>query len=469
MTQTAQLDRIEWPVWRIAIITASGAFLSSIDASVVAVGLDTIGADLHTDLAQVQWVSSVYLIGVAVAMPLSGWLGGRLGAGRLWIQMMAAFTVLSVLCALAPTVETLIAARAAQGFAGGMLIPAGQTLIGQAVGSNRLGRVMGTLGVVVGLGGAAGPTLGGFVLDNLSWPWLFWINLPIGVLAVVLGHRYVPRGATVPVTRFDWRGFALVGAGLPLVIYGLTAWGEGTSLTTAVAGTLVLGFAAILAFGAHSLRRTDPLLDLRLFTDRVYAAAVLSVFLLGAAMFGGIIIQPLYFQILLDKSAGATGVFLLWYGLGTSFIMLVAGRLADRHGGGIVAVAGTALMVATTIPFAFLGSSPSEALVLALLFARGAGTGLAMMPAMTAAYAAIESSRLSQATAQVNITMRVGGALGGALFTVALAASLSSGALSAFHQTFWYLTGTSVAAVAAAVWLWSASFHARQSLIEGAS
>ena len=263
MTETAQLDRIEWSVWRIAIITASGAFLSSIDASVVAVGLDTIGADLHTDLAQVQWVSSIYLIGVAVAMPLSGWLAGRLGAGRLWIWMMAAFTLLSVFCALAPTVETLIAARAAQGFAGGMLIPAGQTLIGQAVGSNRLGRVMGTLGVVVSLGGAAGPTLGGFVLDNLSWPWLFWINLPIGVLAVVLGHRYVPRGATVPVTRFDWRGFALAGAGLPLVIYGLTAWGERTSLTTTVAGSVILGFAAILAFGAHSLRRTDPLLDLR--------------------------------------------------------------------------------------------------------------------------------------------------------------------------------------------------------------
>ena len=454
MTPVAEPDKIPWHVWRIALVVVFGAFLSMLDASVVNVGLDTIRGDLEATLDQVQWVSSAYLIALAVSLPLCGWLGRRVGVGRLWLWALAVFTIASGLCAAASTVDQLIGLRLLQGIAAGLLVPAGQTILGQAAGPHRLGRVMGTLGIAVSSGPAIGPTAGGLLLHYLSWEWLFLINLPIGVAGLVLGLRIVPRGEPEAVHRLDWMGFALVGTALPLVVYAVTRWGEEGSLTTSVLVPLVLGVAGLLGYGLRAWWQENPLLDLRLFRNPVYATAAGSAAFTGAAVFGAMLVYPLYFQILRGQSVVATGLSLISLGLGTALALPLSGRLTDRYGGGIVSVWGNALTIVTTVPFAFTSADTSALWIQVLLLIRGIALALAMMPATTAAYATVGRNQLPDATTQVNILMRVGGAVGSAVLAVVLARQLAGGAVPAFHTVFWWLTGASVIALAWTAWLW---------------
>jgi len=450
-------ERIPWPIWRISLVIVFGAFVSMLDTSLVNVGLDSIRADLGATLEQVQWVAGAYLIALAVSLPLCGWLGRKVGVGRLWLSAFAAFTVASGLCALAGDIGWLVVLRVLQGISAGLLVPAGQTILGQAVGPRRLGRVMSILGIAVSSGPAIGPTVGGLLLNSLSWQWLFLINLPVGVIGIALGLRYVPRGEPGAVSRLDWPGLVLISAGLPLFVYGVTMIGEKVTLASvSVLVPLVAGLAGLLAFGVRAWRRADPLVNLHLFRDRVYAAGSVSTIFTGAAMFGAMLLFPLYFQLLRGADVVTTGLSLFSLGIGTTLVMPVSGWLTDRYGGGIVALWGNIATVVTTVPFALLGADASAVTVQILLFLRGIALALSAVPAGTAAYAAVRREDLPDATTTVNILQRVGGAIGGALIAVILAQALPRGVESAFQLTFWWLTGASVIAVGSAAWLWLA-------------
>jgi EmrB/QacA subfamily drug resistance transporter len=447
-------EKIAWPVWRLALVIVFGAFMSGLDASVVNVGLDTITRDLGTDLAAAQWVANGYLLALGVSLPVCGWLGRRVGVGRLWLAALAAFTVTSGLCALAGDIGWLIALRVAQGLSAGLLIPAGQTILGQAVGPGRLGRVMAVLGVAVTAAPALGPLVGGLVVQNASWPWLFLINLPIGAAGLALGLRYVPRGEPGDVGRLDRTGLVLLSTGLPLVVYGLTVWGERGGFSAPEVFVAVLGgLLALAVFGIHSRRTSNAVLDLGLFRNRTYAAAVTTAVFTGAAMFGAALLLPLYFQIGRGEGALATGLLLISSSLGTMLLLPLGGRLVDRYGGGPVAIVGGVASVVTTVPFALLPVDIGEPLVQLLLFLRGTATALAVMPASTAAYVAVTQRQLPDAITQVNIVMRVGGAAGGALLAVVLAGGLAEGVDPAFQAAFWLLTVASAAGLLGATWL----------------
>jgi MFS family permease len=205
------------------------------------------------------------------------------------------FTTASGLCALAPHVEALTVFRVLQGIAGGLLIPAGMTILGQAAGSARMGRVMSTSAVPAILAPAVGPVIGALLIAHLSWHWLFLVNLPIGALGLILGRRVLPRGNRVIGDHIDLPGLLLVVAGLPLLIYGITQTAQRQTLVdVTVLLPLLSGVATLVAFTRRSLRRKAPLLDLRLIKNRVYAAASFEVLFNGAALFGGMIVMPLY-------------------------------------------------------------------------------------------------------------------------------------------------------------------------------
>ncbi len=189
-------------------------------------GLKTIGRDLHASLTSTQWIASAYLLALAGALPASGWLSRRLGAGRLWLWSLGGFTITSGLCALAPSIDLLVGCRVAQGIAGGLLVSAGITVLAQVAGPGGMGRILAITGVPTVLAPALGPTVGALLIAHLSWPWLFVINLPIGAAAVFLGLGCVPRGERVATTPIDLPGLALVGAGLPLLTYGITGAAE---------------------------------------------------------------------------------------------------------------------------------------------------------------------------------------------------------------------------------------------------
>lgn len=429
---------------RIAFVIVFGAFASGLDASLTNIGLNTIGADLHAGLADVRWVANGYLVAMAMSLPLCGWLCRRFGAGRLWLVALASFTVASGLCATATGLVLLVALRIVQGLAAGVLIPAGQTVLGQAVGTDRLGRTMSSLGIVVALAPALGPVVGGVLLHSLRWPWLFLINVPIGAAGLLLGLRVVPRGARGAPKPLDWLGFTAIGTGLPLLLYGVTA---------PALPALALGVIALAGFGMRTVRRPNPLLDLSMYRGRGYLFATVAAGCGGALMFGSALIFPLYFQQLRDDPALTAGIRLLALGIGTGVAVPVAGRLTDRYGGGLIALLGSVCALTTTIPFAFLGADANPVLIELLLALLGMAIGFIAVPPGIAAFTAVRSDQLPDATTQISIVQRLSGAIGGALFAIVLAGHQSAGQLAAFHQAFAWLIGTVALTVVASYFL----------------
>ncbi|HEY2100251.1 MAG TPA: DHA2 family efflux MFS transporter permease subunit [Pseudonocardia sp.] len=443
-------------VWRIAAVIAFGAFAGQLDTSVVNVGLDTLARDLGADLSAAQWVANGYLLALAVSLPASGWLTRRFGPARLWLVALAGFTAASALCALAGSVGWLIALWVLQGLFAGLVVPAGLTVIGRAEGPGRLGRVMASLGVVMTVAPTLGPSLGGVLLRFAPWPWLFWVNVPIGVVGVALGLRYLPRGGAAENGGgpLDWFGLLLVSAGVPLLVYGCAGWGgRGTASSPAVAVPLALGVLALLGFGLRSLRGSAPVLDLRLFRIPSFAAAGATTMFASAAMFGAGLLFPLYFQLGRGEDTVTTGLLLISMSVGNVVALPLVGRLVDRFGGGVVCLCGGLGAVATTVPFALLDLHVDNVPVQALLVVRGVAIAAAMMPPTASAYRAVTAEQLPDATTQVNILMRVGGALGSALLAVVLTGGLAHGTGPAFHTSFWWLTGASVLGLGGALWL----------------
>jgi EmrB/QacA subfamily drug resistance transporter len=431
-------------VWIASGVMALGGFLGNMDGSIVAVGLESMRLRLGVSLIEIQWVATAFLLGLSAALPLTPWLVKRLGAGRLWLWALAAFLLTSVACALAPDAVTLIAFRTAQGMTTGVMVTAGQTVIGLAVGPERLGRTMGTLGLVVGLAPVVGPSVGGFLLAHFSWPVLFWLNLPIGLVAFGLALRYVPRGDRERPPPMDWPGLLLISLGLPLLVYTLA---QRDALFAAV------GVLALAVFVRRSLRVRHPVLNLRLAARPVLGSALASVLLAGAGMFGAVLLLPLWFQVRLGAGPAEAGVLLAPMGLATTVFVLVAGRLTDRYGGGTVSLTGSVVVLASTVPLPWLGPDTPMWLVQVLLVVRGAGLGLSLMPASTAAYASVDAAELGHATALVNIVMRVGGAAGGALCVIVLSRGLVAGPATGFGWAFGVLGVICVLGTVAAAWL----------------
>ncbi|MBO4160074.1 DHA2 family efflux MFS transporter permease subunit [Micromonospora antibiotica] len=456
------------PVWRVAVVLASGSVMTGLDTSLVNVGIEIIGRELDASLTAMQWINSGYLLALAATLPTCGWLSRRIGTGRLWLWALAGFTLTSALCALARDADTLIAARVLQGLTGGLLIPTGMAILGQVAGSGRMGRVIAVSSVPAILAPAFGPIIGALLIDNLSWRWMFLVNVPIGIVGLLVALRVVPRGASGRAARPDLPALFLVALGLPLLTYAITAAMDGRGLfVAAVLAPLVVALVALVLFVHRSLRAAEPLMDLRLARDPVYAAAVSTVFFSSAALFGGLIVMPLYFQLGMDKDIIDTGLLLMAFSLGATVTFPVAGRLTDRYGGGIVTVVGLVVTVASTVPMAVLPSDPNVVLVEALQVVRGVGLALAGSPVVSAALARVRSHQMPDASAQVNILSRVGGAVGSAICVVVLADALADArseveVAAAFRGTFWWLTGMAAVALALATWLTRAQRGARR-------
>ncbi|WP_433758331.1 DHA2 family efflux MFS transporter permease subunit [Nocardia sp. CA-135398] len=451
------LEPIPARVWRVAGVVVFGAVMSMLDTSLVNIGLNSIATDLGAALDSAQWIASGYLLALAVTLPLCGWLGRQFGMDRVWLTALAGFTVTSALCALAPDIGWLIGFRIAQGLAAGLLVPAGQTLLGQAAGPQRLGRVMSVVGIAVVAAPAIGPTIGGVMLANLDWEWLFLINIPFGLVAFVLGRRVLPRAeATGHGGRFDATGFALIGVGLSALVYGLGEFGSrGAVSAPTVWVSVVVGVLALGLFVARSVRG-GGLLDVGLFRHPVFATANVANLFAGASLFGSMLLLPLYFQVLHREGLIATGMLLMSFGIGGIIALPVGGRLTDRYGGGVVAVVGSAVTVAVTVPFALGDASMNPVVVQVLLLIRGVATGLTGVPIVAAAYASVRPEQLPDAASFVNILQRVGGSIGAALLAVVLYRAAAAGLPvdAGFRQAFWWLTAASVVSFIASLLLW---------------
>src|SRR6201996_513194 len=218
---SANPDRIDAYVWRISAVVVLGSIMSILDTTIVNVALDTLHTDLNTTLDGIQWVATAYLLALAAVIPVSGWAARRFGAKPVYLLSLVLFTTGSALCGIASSTTELIVFRVLQGIGGGMILPIGQLMMAEAAGPKRMGRVMSVGAVPPMLAPILGPTIGGLILDNASWRWIFYVNVPIGILAVVAATRILPKVKPQPTEKLDVRGFALLATGLPLLTYGL--------------------------------------------------------------------------------------------------------------------------------------------------------------------------------------------------------------------------------------------------------
>jgi EmrB/QacA subfamily drug resistance transporter len=402
-----------------------GAIMSILDTTIVNVAIDTLSRELHAPLSTIQWVSTGYLLSLATVIPLTGWAAERFGPKRVWMIAVGAFAATSALCGAAWSAESLIAFRVLQGAAGGMIMPIGMITLAQAAGPQRMGRVMSVVGVPMLLAPVLGPVIGGLILDDFSWRWIFFVNLPIGVLGLALAARLMPsapaEGSATHAGRLDVGGVALLSPGLALIVYGLSETASrGAVDAVHVGAPLLVGSLLVVAFGVRSWRHEFPLVDVRLLRHGGFTAAALTTFLVGAALFGGMLLLPLYYQIDRGLSPLQAGLLLAPQGLGAATAMHFSGRLTDRVGGGRVVIAGLLVLALGTVPFALVSATtPYELLCLAVAV-RGVGLGFTMMPAMASAYAVLERSQVPRATPMLNVLQRVGGSIGVAVLAVIL-------------------------------------------------
>jgi EmrB/QacA subfamily drug resistance transporter len=408
-------------VLAVAGVVVLGAIMSILDTTIVNVAIDALSREFRTSLSTIQWVSTGYMLALATVIPLTGWAADRFGTKRLYIISIVLFLAGSALSGMAWSAGSLIAFRVLQGLGGGMIMPAGMTIMTRAAGPSRVGRVMSIVGVPMLLGPVLGPILGGWLVDDISWRWIFYVNLPIGAVALALALRILPTDVPQPSQRLDAVGLALLSPGLALFVYGLSETASSGGIGSVKVWLPILaGVVLIASFAWHALRVRQPLIELRLFRNRTVTASALTTLFFGSAFFGAMLLLPLYYQIVRGDSALDAGLLLAPQGLGAMVTMPIAGRLTDRTGAGRIVLVGLALVMIGTLPFAFVGAHTSYWLLGAALFVRGMGMGATMMPAMSAAYQTLTRAAVARATTALNIVQRVGGSIGTAVLAVVL-------------------------------------------------
>ncbi len=418
---TSQGDGLDRGTLVVAGVVLLGAVMSILDTTVVNVAIDHLAVAFRASLTTIQWVVTGYTLALAAVIPVSGWAADRFGTKRIYMTSLVLFVLGSMASGLAWSAGSLIVFRVLQGIGGGMMMPVVMTIMTRKAGPHRMGRVMGVLGVPMLLAPILGPILGGWLVDNASWRWIFFINLPIGVAAFVLASIVLEPDDPQPSHRMDWLGMALLSPGLAVFIFGLAESASHGFGSLRSWGPTAIGVVLIAAFHVHSWRASTPLIDVRLFA-RTRAGAAAGTFLLFAiAVFGSMLLVPLYFQTVRGASALEAGLLIAPGGLGAMLTMPIAGRLTDRFGPTWMPVAGLPFVAVGLLPFAFVGPDTSYVLLCGSSFVQGLGMGLAMMPTMTAAMQAVPTSAIARTSTAMNIIRQAGASIGTAILSVILA------------------------------------------------
>jgi EmrB/QacA subfamily drug resistance transporter len=433
-----QSDRVDRRVWIIAAACASGALMSGLDSTMVNVSLDALSSAFHVPLGTIQWVTTGYLLALALSLPLSGWLVDRVGARRIFLCCFAGFIACSMLSGLATTIQLLIMCRLLQGIAGGLLAPMMQMMMARHAGRH-MARVIGVAAMPIIMGTMLGPSLGGVILGVLGWRWIFFVNVPIGLIAICFAWFALPRDEITSARRLDLLGFAMISPGLALLLQGLVSWAHGTATAPL---SLLASVLLLTAFTRHALRHpVSALIDLRLFRASVFRAAAATQFLSNALNFGGQLLLPLWFLQVRQATPSATGLMLFPLGLGVFCGLPTMGRLSERFGARAISGAGALLSCLGTLPFVFATVDTPYSLLGIALFVRGFGGGSITIPSAAAAYASVPRESLGHATTAINICQRFGGPTGSAGLAIFLQFALSRATTQqqAYHWTFFVL------------------------------
>ena len=403
------------------LVATFGSLLLNLNTTSVNVALDRLMGYFAAPLATVQWIVTGYLLALALVLPSFRWMVERLGSRRLYVGCLLAFTATSTLCACAWSAESLIVFRVLQGSVGGLLTPLAQALAAQLAGPKRMGRAISIMSIPVLVAPLLGPTVAGFIIEHLSWRWIFLFNAPLGILGAWLAQRRLPPGYGTKRTRLDFLGLFLLSPGIGLFTYAVSLVGHQASFTPAAVAGFAVATCLIVAFVLDAWRRPDTaLIDLRLFRHAKFDAALAAYLLTSFGEFGAQLILPLYYQQVRGESALSTGLLLAPQGIGMLLTLPRAGRLADRIDNGKIVIGGVVLTLLGTYAFMEVTAHSSYLLLCASLVLRGAGLGATAAPALSSAYKQLTRDEIPNGTTAVNIVQRLGAPLGTATMAVTL-------------------------------------------------
>jgi EmrB/QacA subfamily drug resistance transporter len=455
-------EKLDPTVVRTALILIVGAMAVIFDTTIVSVALHSLSVKLDAPVTTIQWVTTGYLLALGIAVPLSTWGLQRFGGKRLWMFSLAVFLVGSVGSSLAWDVGSLIGWRVIQGIGGGLMLPLMTTLIFQAAGGRSLGRLVTYVALPALLGPILGPLIGGAILTHLSWRFMFWVNVPFCTIGILLAWRYLnidaPRpGPAAGKPRLDVAGLSLIAPGTLLVLLGLANAGTTAGFAhPAVIIPLIAGVALLAAFTGYALRKTHPLVEVRLLARRPVASSSALLFFSGFSLYGAMLLMPLYYQEVRGTTALAAGIMLIPQGIGTVLSRTVAGGNIDRFGPRVIALAGFAIVAAATVPFALAGPHTSEWLLAVWMVIRGFGLGAVTMPVIVAGYIGLDKQQIPHSSVLTRTAQQLGGSFGTAVLAVILEGAIATHPATladAFHVALWWSAGFSAVAVLLSLWL----------------
>lgn len=434
--------------WVVAAVFVVGLFMDIMDTTIVNVALKTMADDLGAELADVEWIVLGYLLSLAVWIPASGWLGDRYGTKRTFLVALAMFTGASVLCGLATNLSQLIAFRILQGVGGGMLTPVGTAMLFRAFPPAERARASTVLIIPTVLAPAAGPVVGGYLVTNASWRWIFYVNVPLGIAGLLFGAFFLREHREPSAGRFDVPGFVLSGAGLALVLFGLSEGAERGWAAPLVVGPLVVGLTLFVALVAVERRTAEPMLALRLYKERMFRNSnILLTFTYGS--FAGVLfLIPLFLQDYRGLSALDSGLTTFPQAIGVMVASQVAGRLYPRVGPRRLITGGLVVVGIVTSAFFWFDAETNLWLVRAVMFVRGLGMAFSFVPMQAATFANVSAADTGRASAIFSTQRQVAAALGVAvLATIWQTTARSTGSLDGYHAGL--LAGTFVVLIGA--------------------
>ncbi|CAL9672797.1 MDR family MFS transporter [Streptomyces sp. enrichment culture] len=457
-------DRLPPRLISLMVTVALGSIMMQMDATMTNIAYNTLLKEFDTTLLTIQWVTTGYLLAMAAVMALSGWAMERFGARTMWITSITLFLVGSVLCGAAWDAHSLIAFRVIQGLGGGMVLPLGMAVLAQEAGPGRLGRVMGVLGIPSALGPVLGPVVGGAIVDDWNWRWIFFINVPVCVAAIVIAWRTMPSRKSPTAGRLDVPGLLLLSPACAVAVFGLTQASKyGSFADRHAVIPLAIGLALLAAFAVHALRTENPILDLRLLKVRSFLSSSAVLFFASVALFGAVGVLPLYFQQVRHHSALEAGLLLAPQGVGMAVSLLVVGKVADKTSPRLLVIGGLALTAVGALVCTQLAADTNVVLLGAALALSGAGTGMVMAPAMAGAIRDIPGPVIPRASAANRIIMQIGSSFGSAVLILVAqnrmdhlieTRDLTPDSLAgAYGITFWWVIGFVVVSVLLALFI----------------
>ena len=417
--------------WVVAAAVGFGAVMGTVDSSIVNVALPHIRGSVGATLQEITWISTAYIITTVMIMPLTGFLGGLFGQKRIYMASLALFIIGSALCGLARSLLTLVIFRAVQGLGAGALQPSQQAILRQTFPKEEQGMAMALFAVVIMVGPAVGPTLGGWITDNYSWPWIFYINLPIGVLALVAVSRFVHEPEDIArANRYraeaqrghlDWVGITLMCIGVACLQYFLEEgqtqdWFESTEICMMGAVALV----ALAAFIVRELTATAPAVDLRLFRDKTFLAGTAIGGIQFAMLMGSMFLLPVFMQELQGMSAMQAGIALVPRAIAMMVAMPIAGRLYNRLPPAVMVGVGVVLFAVGSVQFSHMTLDTSAVDLLLPMSVTGVGFSFLFVPLTTAALSSIPRHKLADAAGLNSFVRQIGGSAGLAIFAMLL-------------------------------------------------